>query len=129
LLHVCSRARTQQSGGLLAQAVGPVTALLTDAASFAVSLCCLTAMQPPRDRRSGGRRRGLLDGLRFAWRHPSLRAMTAFSSLGNLARTGVDALLVVSAAAIGPEQGEQAPGSAQRCKRATEAAAAGVVHI
>jgi hypothetical protein len=67
--------------------------------------------------------RGLLDGLRFAWRDPCLRAMTAFSSLGNLARTGVDALLVVSAAAIGPEPGEQAPGSAQRCKRATEVAA------
>jgi hypothetical protein len=51
------------------------------------------------------RRRGLLDGVRFAWRDPCLRAMTAFSSLGNLARTGVDALLVVSAAAIGPEPG------------------------
>jgi len=37
----------------------------------------------------------MLDGLRFAWRNPYLRAMTAFSSLGNLAITGVDALLVV----------------------------------
>jgi len=64
--------------------------------SFAVSFCCLTAMQPPRDRRSGGPAYGgVLDGLRFAWRDPYLRAMTAFSSLGNLALTGVDALLVV----------------------------------
>ena len=53
-------------------------------------------MQPPRDRRSGGPAAGgVLDGLRFAWRDPYLRAMTAFSSLANLALTGVDALLVV----------------------------------
>jgi predicted MFS family arabinose efflux permease len=83
-------------GGLLAQAGGPVTGLLANAASFAVSFCCLTAMQPPRDRRSGDSGSGgVLDGLRFAWRDPYVRAMTAFSSLGNLALTGVDALLVV----------------------------------
>jgi MFS family permease len=83
-------------GGLLAQAGGPVTGLLANAASFAVSFCCLTAMQPPRDRRPGGSAAGgVLDGLRLAWRDPYLRAMTAFSSLANLALTGVDALLVV----------------------------------
>ncbi len=83
-------------GGLLAQAAGPATGLLADAVSFAVSFCCLTAMQPPRDRRPGGPVGGnVLDGLRFAWRDPYLRAMTAFSSLGNLALTGVSALLVV----------------------------------
>lgn len=83
-------------GGLLAQAAGPVTGLLADAVSFAVSFCCLTAMQPPRDRRPGGPAAGgVLDGLRFAWRDPYLRAMTTFSSLGNLALTGVDALVVV----------------------------------
>ncbi|BCJ39213.1 hypothetical protein Athai_67160 [Actinocatenispora thailandica] len=32
-------------GGLIAQAGGPVIGLLANAASFAVSLCCLTAMQ------------------------------------------------------------------------------------
>jgi MFS family permease len=83
-------------GGLLAQAGGPVTGLLANAASFAVSFCCLTAMQPPRDRRSGDSgTEDVLAGLRFAWRDPYVRAMTAFSSLGNLALTGVDALLVV----------------------------------
>jgi MFS family permease len=83
-------------GGLLAQAAGPVTGLLFNAASFAVSFCCLSAMQPPRDRRSGGRAPGgMLDGLRFAWRDPYVRAMTSFSSLANLALTGVDSLLVV----------------------------------
>jgi predicted MFS family arabinose efflux permease len=83
-------------GGLLAQAAGPVTGLLANAVSFVVSFCCLSAMQPPRDRRSGDAAAGgVLDGLRFAWRNPYLRAMTAFSSLGNLALTGVDALIVV----------------------------------
>lgn len=83
-------------GGLLAQAGGPVTGLLADAVSFAVSFCCLSAMRPPRDRQPGGPDTGgVLDGFRFAWRDPYLRAMTAFSSLGNLALTGVDALLVV----------------------------------
>ena len=83
-------------GGLLAQAAGPVTGLLADAVSFAASFCCLAAMQPPRDRRSDDPAPGgVLDGLRFAWRDPYVRAMTAFSSLGNLALTGVDALMVV----------------------------------
>jgi len=83
-------------GGLLAQAAGPVTGLLANAASFAVSFCCLTAMQPPRDRRSSGTAPGgVLDGLRFAWHDPYLRAMAAFASLANLALTGIDALLVV----------------------------------
>jgi MFS family permease len=83
-------------GGLLAQAGGPVTGLLVNAASFAVSFCCLTAMQSPRDRRSGDSGAGgVLAGLRFAWRDPYVRAMTAFSSLANLGFTGVDALLVV----------------------------------
>jgi predicted MFS family arabinose efflux permease len=83
-------------GGLLAQVAGPVTGLLADAVSFVVSFCCLAAMQPPRDRRSDDPAAGgVLDGLRFAWRDPYVRAMTAFSSLGNLALTGVDALMVV----------------------------------
>jgi MFS family permease len=83
-------------GGLLAQAAGPVGGLLADAISFGVSFCCLTALRAPRDRRSGAPGAGgMLDGLRFAWRDPYLRAMTAFSSLANLALTGVDALLVV----------------------------------
>jgi len=83
-------------GGLLAQAGGPVTGLLVNAASFIVSFCCLTAMQPPQDRRSGDSGAGgVLAGLRFVWRDPYVRAMATFSSLANLAFTGVDALLVV----------------------------------
>ena len=83
-------------GGLLAQATGPVGGLLADAISFGVSFCCLTTLRTPRDRRSGAPAAGgMLDGLRFAWQDPYIRAMTAFSSLGNLALTGIDALLVV----------------------------------
>ena len=83
-------------GGLLAQAAGPVGGLLADAISFGVSFCCLTALREPRDRRSGSpATRGMLHGLRFAWRDPYLRVMTAFASIGNLALTGIDALLVV----------------------------------
>lgn len=83
-------------GGLLAQAAGPVIGLLADAASFVVSFWCLAVMQRPRDRRSGDAAAGgVLDGLRFAWRDPYLRAMAAFASLVNLAYTGVDALIIV----------------------------------
>jgi predicted MFS family arabinose efflux permease len=83
-------------GGLLAQVTGPVGGVLADAISFGVSFCCLTALRAPRDRRSGAAGAGgMLEGLRFAWRDPYLRAITAFSSLANLALTGVDALLVV----------------------------------
>jgi predicted MFS family arabinose efflux permease len=83
-------------GGLLAQVGGPVIGLLADAVSFAVSFCCLTAMRPPRERRSGAPAAGgVLDGLRFVWRDPYLRSMTAFSALANLALTGMDALIVL----------------------------------
>jgi MFS family permease len=81
----------------IAQISGPgLGGLLADAISFGVSFCCLTALRAPRDRRSAAPAAGgMLDGLRFAWRDPYIRAMTAFSSLANLALTGVDALLVV----------------------------------
>ena len=83
-------------GGLIAQATSPVGALLADAISFGASFCCLTALREPRDRRSDeSEDGGMLDGLRFTWRDPYLRALTAFSSLANLALTGVDALFVV----------------------------------
>ncbi len=83
-------------GGLLARATGPVGGLLADSISFGVSFCCLTALRAPRDRRSGAPAAwGMLDGLRFAWRDPYLRALAVFSSLAILALTGIDALLVV----------------------------------
>jgi MFS family permease len=83
-------------GGLIAAATGPVGGLLVDAISFGVSFCCLTALRAPRERRSeGADSGGMLDGLRFAWRDSYLRALIGFSTLANLALTGVDALFVV----------------------------------
>jgi predicted MFS family arabinose efflux permease len=83
-------------GGFVAQALGPVAGMLADAISFGVSFVCLTTIRRPhqqqdKDTASGG----MLDGLRFAFRDPYLRAITMFSSTANLALTGVDALLIV----------------------------------
>jgi predicted MFS family arabinose efflux permease len=83
-------------GGFVAQALGPVSGMLADALSFAVSFVCLTSIGRPRSRRTDASAKGgMLDGLRFAFRDPYLRAITMFSSLANLALTGVDALIIV----------------------------------
>jgi MFS family permease len=83
-------------GGLLAQLWGPVTGLLADAISFAVSFACLTAVPRPRNGQSGSTARtGILRGLRFVWHDPYLRVTTAFSATANLALTGVSALTIV----------------------------------
>jgi predicted MFS family arabinose efflux permease len=86
-------------GGLLAQLAGAATGLLADAASFAVSFACLTAVRSPRDRRpaapADSDADSALHGLRFLWRDPYLRVMAANSAVANLALTGMDALIVV----------------------------------
>ena len=87
-------------GGALAQIAGPAVGLLADAASFAVSFACLTAVRRPRDRRSTAPRTSSLmqearHGLRFLWHDPYLRPMAFFSALANLALTGVDALIII----------------------------------
>jgi predicted MFS family arabinose efflux permease len=83
-------------GGFVAQALGPVIGMLADAISFAVSFACLTCLDRPRERTSGTPASGgMLDGLRFAFRDPYLRAITVFSSTANLALTGTEALIVV----------------------------------
>jgi predicted MFS family arabinose efflux permease len=87
-------------GGALAQIAGPAIGLLADAASFAISFTCLTAVRRPRDRRATAPRTSSLTqeaqhGLRFLWHDPYLRVMASFSALANLALTGVDALIVV----------------------------------
>jgi predicted MFS family arabinose efflux permease len=87
-------------GGALAQIAGPAVGLLADAASFAVSFACLTAVRPPRDRRAAAPRTSSLTqealrGLRFLWHDPYLRVMASFSALANVALTGVDALIIV----------------------------------
>jgi MFS family permease len=87
-------------GGALAQIAGPAVGLLADAASFAVSFACLTAVRRPRDRRSAAPRTSSVmqearHGLRFLWHDPYLRPMAFFSALANLALTGVDALIII----------------------------------
>jgi predicted MFS family arabinose efflux permease len=87
-------------GGMLAQIAGPAVGLLADAASFAISFTCLTAVRRPRDRRPAAPRTSsltheALHGLRFLWHDPYLRVMASFSALANLGLTGVDALIII----------------------------------
>jgi MFS family permease len=88
-------------GGAIAQAAGPATGLLADAASFAVSLACLAAVRPRQHRQKATARPGtsltgdVMRGLRFVWRDPCLRAQTTFGATANLTLTGVDSLIVV----------------------------------
>jgi predicted MFS family arabinose efflux permease len=86
-------------GGLVAQIAGPATGLLADAVSFAVSFGCLTAVRRPPDRRPAGPAVSVASatrhGLRFLWRDPYLRVMTANAAIANFALTGMDALIVV----------------------------------
>jgi predicted MFS family arabinose efflux permease len=86
--------------GLVAQLSGAVTALLLDAASFAVSAVCLLAIRTPEPRPAGARRAGTLrreigEGVRFVARDPYLRTLTVFGALSNLGLMGYQAILVV----------------------------------
>jgi MFS family permease len=92
--------------GLVAQLLGPVTALLGNAVSFVVSAACLIGTRPsapapvaaPR-RAAGphraGLRREIADGLLLVLRDPFLRQLSTFWAVANLALTGYAALLVV----------------------------------
>jgi len=96
--------------GLVAQWLGPVTALLGNAVSFLVSAACLLGARPRPSRppaAAAGRRpasaaprpttlrREIADGLRFVLRDPYLRQLSLFWAAANLALTGYAALLVV----------------------------------
>ena len=68
------------AGGLLA-VVAPAQAVVADAASYLASAVLLVSIRRPFEVRDGsaGRRlalAGMLEGLRFIWRNPLLRAMT-----------------------------------------------------
>lgn len=85
--------------GLAAQAIGAVTALLFNAASFVVSAAFLlsiragTARKPARAMTTA--RAEILEGSRFIARDPYLRPMTIYSTISNMAFGGVTALVVV----------------------------------
>ncbi|GII76061.1 MFS transporter [Sphaerisporangium rufum] len=88
------------AAGLLAQAFGPVNALLADAATFLVSALCLLGIRtreeplppPPPD---ATLRRRIAEGTRFVARDPYLRVLTVFGAASNLFLVGYQAILVV----------------------------------
>ncbi|MDH2424558.1 MFS transporter [Sphaerisporangium sp. TRM90804] len=88
------------AAGLAAQALGAVSGLLADAATFLVSALCLMAVKArekpvERARRATSLRTEIGAGLRFVVRDPYLRVLTAFGAASNLALTGYQAILVV----------------------------------
>lgn len=98
------------AAGLAAEAVGAATALLANAASFAVSAACLLAIRPPVPdpapadgvarsaggvARSGGVFAQTWHGIGYVARDPYLRLFTVYAAVSNLAYTGNLALVVV----------------------------------
>ena len=88
------------AAGLAAEAIGPATALLVNAASFLVSAACLLRIRTgPASRRPAERattlRAEIAQGLRFIARDPYLRPLTLYAAAGNFAYAGSTALLVV----------------------------------
>ncbi|MFL6075224.1 MAG: MFS transporter [Mycobacteriales bacterium] len=88
-------------GGLLVQALGAVSGMVLDAASFLFSAACLllirtraTVRQAPAARRTTLRRE-ISEGLRFVARDPYLRVMTIGAAVDNLLLAAGHALLVV----------------------------------
>jgi Na+/melibiose symporter-like transporter len=86
--------------GLLAQALGVVTAVLADSISFLVSAVCLariraTEQTQHRDVAEQPLRRQVVDGVRFLSQDELLRPLVLFGGTANLALIGYQALLVV----------------------------------
>ncbi|MFI8891326.1 MFS transporter [Streptomyces paradoxus] len=99
-----SAAATQIAGpgvaGLLAQALGAVTALVADAVTFLVSAVCLQrigVVEPDRapDAERVSLRRQIVEGLRFVARDRYLRPMVTWGAVINMALTGYQAVQVV----------------------------------
>ncbi|MFD5836366.1 MFS transporter [Streptomyces collinus] len=99
-----SAAATQVAGpgvaGLLAQALGAVTALVADAVTFLVSAVCLRrigVVEPDRDpgAERTSLRRQIAEGLRFVGRDRYLRPMVTWGAVINLALMGYQAVQVV----------------------------------
>lgn len=87
-------------GGLAAQALGPVTSLLFDAASFLVSAGCLlridrSGTHDPRPRRETTIRQDIAEGLRLVFRDRYLLPLVIWAALTNFGLAGYFALIVV----------------------------------
>ncbi|TWP46720.1 MFS transporter [Lentzea tibetensis] len=86
-------------GGVIAQLLGPVTALLSQAVGFLVSALCLrqirTEEPAPERSEQPNLRRDIADGWRYIVRDPYLRVLAACSAVDNLTLSGAQALLVL----------------------------------
>ncbi|MEH6372928.1 MFS transporter [Streptomyces sp. KLMMK] len=89
------------SGGLIAQFTGAVNAMFANAATFLVSLLCLSGIRhrearPTRTaRHSGTLVSDIGEGLRLVAHDPWLRTLTLFGATSNLALMGYQSILVV----------------------------------
>ncbi|MFH8408817.1 MFS transporter [Streptomyces sp. NPDC018019] len=89
------------SGGLIAQAVGAVNGMFANAATFLVSVLCLTGIRhrEPRvdwsERHSGALFGEVGAGLRLIAGDPWLRTLTLFGAASNLALMGYQSIQVV----------------------------------
>ncbi|MEU2873208.1 MFS transporter [Streptomyces olivoreticuli] len=89
------------SGGLIAQLAGAVNGMFANAATFLVSLMCLSGIRhrEPRDTGTERRPKTLADevgeGLRLVAGDPWLRTLTLFGAASNLALMGYQSILVV----------------------------------
>ncbi|RZU49911.1 putative MFS family arabinose efflux permease [Krasilnikovia cinnamomea] len=101
-------------GGVLFQ-LGRSIPLVTDAASFALSLFCVGRLRPVTDspqEPAAGRRRFLPElgeGFRLLWRTPFLRSVTTYATLANIA---VSILMFTIILGPGAESGGPAIGTA-----------------
>ncbi|MFD7898734.1 MFS transporter [Streptomyces sp. NPDC059743] len=91
----------QGGGGLVVQLVGAVNGLLTNAATFAVSLICLLGIRhrerpaAKEPRTPGALAREVGQGLVLVARDPWFRALTLYSAASNVALMGYQSIVVV----------------------------------
>ncbi|MFI8941622.1 MFS transporter [Streptomyces syringium] len=90
------------SGGLIAQSAGAVNGLLTNAATFLVSLVCVARIrhrEPPppaaAERARGALLREVAEGVDLVVRDPYLRSLTLFGAVSNFFLGGCNSVLVV----------------------------------
>jgi predicted MFS family arabinose efflux permease len=86
--------------GVIAQALGAVTALLFNAISFLVSAACLLAIHASEPNRKSRReqfrlRRDIGEGIRLVFADPYLRQLSLFGGAANFALDGYAAVVVV----------------------------------
>ncbi|MFD7236684.1 MFS transporter [Streptomyces syringium] len=91
------------AGGLIAQSAGAVNGMLTNSATFLVSLVCVARIrhrEPPPAAVAAGRARGALfrdvaEGVGLVVHDPYLRSLTLFGAASNFFLGGCNSLLVV----------------------------------